>query len=241
MAAYLTRPALYSSGTTALRQIWLYDRAESDGTPPHVPGLRSFSAEFQKTKVIILGQDPYHRVGQAVGLAFSVPRTLSKLPPSLKNIYTELGFQDVGHGDLSSWATQGVLLLNPVLTVLEGRPNSHAHLGWQLVTDGVLGALSKEGKKVFMLWGGKAQGRLKVITPDNNLCLLSAHPSPLATRGDFKGSGHFTKCNEFLKGHGITEINWASVLPLKAAECTLDQFAYSPSQTASTVELARPH
>eukprot|EP01057_Protomagalhaensia_wolfi_P003209 Protomagalhaensia_wolfi_Nauph_80__3208@NODE_326_length_2782_cov_90_197229_g245_i0_p2_GENE_NODE_326_length_2782_cov_90_197229_g245_i0NODE_326_length_2782_cov_90_197229_g245_i0_p2_ORF_typecomplete_len238_score18_23UDG/PF03167_19/3_8e29_NODE_326_length_2782_cov_90_197229_g245_i017982511 len=236
MATYPARETVHASRTTALRQIWLYDRAESV-LPPMSLVFEAFRlSQFQNTKVIILGQDPYHRVGQAMGLAFSVPKTLAKLPPSLKNIYIELGFEDVGHGDLSSWATQGVLLLNPVLTVLEGHPNSHAHLGWQLVTDGVLEALSKEGNKVFMLWGGKAQERLKVITSDNNLCLLSAHPSPLATRGDFKGCGHFTKCNEFLREHGTPEINWSSVLPLKAADCTLDQFAYCPSPTASTVD-----
>lgn len=168
-------------------------------------------SKFDKTRVIILGQDPYHRVGQAMGLAFSVPRTLKKLPPSLKNIYAELGLQNVGHGDLTSWAAQGVLLLNPVLTVSEGQPNSHASMGWQGLTDQIIASLAQEGGKVFMLWGEKAKAKLPLIPQENNLCLQSAHPSPLATRGDFKGCGHFRLCNEYLKRMGSTEIRWESV------------------------------
>eukprot|EP01053_Blabericola_migrator_P001412 Blabericola_migrator_1__1411@NODE_1369_length_4702_cov_312_553830_g919_i0_p2_GENE_NODE_1369_length_4702_cov_312_553830_g919_i0NODE_1369_length_4702_cov_312_553830_g919_i0_p2_ORF_typecomplete_len170_score40_13UDG/PF03167_19/2e21_NODE_1369_length_4702_cov_312_553830_g919_i039864495 len=147
-----------------------------------------------------------------MGLAFSVPKTLTKLPPSLKNIYQELGLTHVTHGDLTSWAVQGVLLLNPVLTVSEGKPNSHAKMGWQALTDCVLEAISRHGRhRVFMLWGGKAQERLKVIEQEGNLCLVSAHPSPLATKGDFKGCGHFRKCNEYLESHGLPPIDWSSI------------------------------
>eukprot|EP01055_Gregarina_sp_Pseudo9_P004287 Gregarina_sp_Pseudo_9__4286@NODE_443_length_2819_cov_67_140647_g419_i0_p4_GENE_NODE_443_length_2819_cov_67_140647_g419_i0NODE_443_length_2819_cov_67_140647_g419_i0_p4_ORF_typecomplete_len151_score6_55UDG/PF03167_19/7_1e19_NODE_443_length_2819_cov_67_140647_g419_i053505 len=146
-----------------------------------------------------------------MGLAFSVPRSLTKLPPSLKNIYAELGISGVEHGDLTSWASQGVLLLNPVLTVSEGQPNSHAHMGWQWLTDKILETLSQEGNKVFMLWGTKAKEKVALICPTNNLTLQAAHPSPLATKGDFKGCGHFSSCNVFLKERGFSEIDWRSV------------------------------
>jgi len=166
---------------------------------------------FEKTKVVIIGQDPYHNPGEAMGLSFSVPRS-SKIPPSLKNIFKEL-HQDVSmpipvHGDLTSWAEQGVLLLNSSLTVLENKPGSHKKLGWIRFTDEVISLLSKKKDGlVFMLWGNYAKSKSDLIDSEKHLILSSAHPSPLA-RNAFLGQRHFSQANLYLEKNGTKMIDW---------------------------------
>ena len=170
-------------------------------------------SSYQNTRVVILGQDPYHGPGQAHGLSFSVPRGVS-LPPSLKNIYKEL-FQDVGlmrsSGDLSDWARQGVLLLNTSLTVRAGEAGSHAVLGWPIFTKSVLNVLNaRESPIVFLLWGNHAQQFASLIDERKHYVIKSAHPSPLsANRGGWFGSKPFSQTNEFLVSKGIEPIIWA--------------------------------
>lgn len=165
---------------------------------------------FKDIKVVILGQDPYHGDGQATGLAFSVNKG-QKIPPSLRNIYKELnadtGLPIPSHGDLTSWARQGVLLLNEVLTVKRGTPGSHANLGWQRFTHEIIEKLSKKGDIAFLLWGHKAQSVENLIS-DKNLILKAAHPSPFSAHKGFLGCKHFSKVNEYLKSKGKGEINW---------------------------------
>lgn len=162
-------------------------------------------------KVVILGQDPYHKAHQAMGLSFSVPKTV-KIPPSLRNIYREIK-NDIGgdiptHGDLTSWAEQGVLLLNAILTVTEGQPASHRKVGWQQFTDQVIARLSiDKDHLVFMLWGNFAKEKASLIDETKHLILTSAHPSPLA-RGAFFGNNHFSKANEYLINHNRKSIHW---------------------------------
>lgn len=170
---------------------------------------------FDKAKVVIVGQDPYHGPGQAHGLSFSVPVGIHK-PPSLKNIFKELS-NDIGmpmpaQGNLMGWAKQGVLLLNAILTVEEGKPASHAGHGWELFTDAIIEQLIKSNSPmVFMLWGAYAQKKVlnldAHINPTIHLILKSAHPSPLSVTG-FLGCRHFSKANAFLREHGLSEINW---------------------------------
>jgi uracil-DNA glycosylase len=168
---------------------------------------------FTETKVVILGQDPYHGEGQAHGLSFSVKPGV-KQPPSLKNIFIELN-QDLGlaipnHGFLESWAKQGVLLLNTVLTVREKTPNSHKGKGWETFTDEVIRQLNQRDKPVvFILWGRHAQAKKTQITKKHHHIIESAHPSPLSARNGFFGSKPFSKTNTFLKSLGETEIYWA--------------------------------
>jgi uracil-DNA glycosylase len=179
------------------------------------PGSLIFNAFNQtpldQTKVVILGQDPYHNPGEAMGLSFSVPRTV-RLPPSLRNIYREinrdLGLPIATHGDLTAWAKQGVLLLNAMLTVEAGQPTSHQKIGWQTFTDAVIKRLSEHKTGlVFMLWGKFAQGKQALIDPAKHHILTAAHPSPLA--GDaFQGCGHFSKANELLVAQGLAPIDW---------------------------------
>jgi uracil-DNA glycosylase len=170
-------------------------------------------SSYQNTRVVILGQDPYHGPGQAHGLSFSVPRGVS-LPPSLKNIYKEL-FQDVGlmrsSGDLSDWARQGVLLLNTSLTVRAGEAGSHAVLGWPIFTKSVLNVLNaRESPIVFLLWGNHAQQFASLIDERKHHVIKSAHPSPLsANRGGWFGSKPFSQTNEFLVSKGLEPILWA--------------------------------
>lgn len=166
---------------------------------------------FDKVKVVILGQDPYHGAGQAMGLSFSVPNGI-KIPPSLANIYKEieadLDIKEPNNGDLTKWAKQGVLLLNATLSVNAGIPNSHSHFGWQTFTDAVIKILSeKKSNLVFMLWGNYAKSKANLIDCEKHLVLQAAHPSPLA-RGAFFGCKHFSKCNEYLKSNQISPINW---------------------------------
>lgn len=187
----------------------------SAGKTIYPPGKLIFNA-FDKTpvskvKVVLLGQDPYHNPGQAMGLSFSVPRNMP-VPPSLRNIYKELAEDRGGtiptHGDLTTWAEQGVLMLNAMLTVEKNKAGSHQKIGWQSFTDAVLQRLSNERSNlVFMLWGGFAKKKKDLIDGSKHLILEAAHPSPLA-RGAYFGSKHFSKANQYLKAQGMEEINW---------------------------------
>ena len=170
---------------------------------------------YSDVKVVILGQDPYHGAGQAHGLCFSVQRGV-KLPPSLQNIYKEIE-SDIGakmplHGDLTSWAKQGVLLLNTTLTVREGRPQSHLGQGWEILTDIIIQRLNESPKPiVYILWGSNARSKKKYITNKNHLVLETVHPSPLSAYNGFFGCKHFSKANEFLGLNGIEPVNWTSL------------------------------
>jgi len=166
---------------------------------------------YKDTRVVILGQDPYHGIGEANGLCFSVNRGI-KMPPSLKNIYKEL-YSDLGiernDTDLSDWAESGVLLLNSVLTVEKDRPASHKFVGWEEFTDNVIKKLNeKEEPVVFILWGNFAKGKMKYITNSKHLVISSAHPSPFSVNYGFYGSRPFSKTNTFLKKKGLKEIEW---------------------------------
>lgn len=168
---------------------------------------------LDQVKVVIIGQDPYHGINQANGLCFSVSNGL-KHPPSLQNIFKELSqefnFPYPTNGDLTSWAKQGVLLLNATLTVRSGEANSHKDLGWQKFTDATIKAISKHNKGViFMLWGGFAKKKSKLIDKKKHTILETGHPSPLsANRGYWFGNNHFIKANELLKARGLDEIDW---------------------------------
>ncbi|WP_419260598.1 uracil-DNA glycosylase [Campylobacter fetus] len=166
---------------------------------------------FDKVKVVILGQDPYHNEGEAMGLSFSVPKGV-RVPPSLANIYKEikddLGIIEPNCGDLSYWAKQGVLLLNATLSVGARMANSHSNFGWQIFSDAVIKNISeKKTGVVFMLWGNYARAKANLIEANKHLVLTAAHPSPLA-RGAFFGSRHFSKCNNYLIKNGQTPIDW---------------------------------
>ncbi|KAF7688752.1 uracil-DNA glycosylase isoform X1 [Silurus meridionalis] len=168
---------------------------------------------FEAVKVVILGQDPYPRPGQAHGLCFSVPRP-SPPPPSLENIFTELAidikdFQHPGHGDLTGWAKQGVLLLNSVLTVRSREPTSHQDCGWEKFTDAVVQSLSRNLKGlVFLLWGSHAQRKGKFINRSHHHVLETSHPSPYSAHMGFFGCRHFSKTNSILMASGKTPIDW---------------------------------
>lgn len=163
--------------------------------------LRAFElTRFEDVQVVILAQDPYFNPGQADGLAFSVPDG-QKIPPSLMNIFKELGEDSPESGDLSLWAEDGVLLLNTVLTVERGKPNSHKKLGWQKFTDKIIKSLSDEREGlVFLLWGAEAQKKEKLIDTDRHHVLKTSHPSPLSARKGFLGCGHFEEAERLLGG-----------------------------------------
>ncbi len=166
---------------------------------------------LDNVKVVIIGQDPYHEPGQAHGLCFSVlPPT--PVPPSLVNIYKEiesdLGRKSVTNGDLTHWATQGVLLLNSTLTVRAHAAASHAGHGWEEFTDAVIRATATRKNIVYMLWGSYAQKKVAFVNPNDNLVLKSAHPSPLSAYRGFFGNHHFSRANEYLSQHGKTPIDW---------------------------------
>lgn len=166
---------------------------------------------LDKVKVVIIGQDPYHEPGQAHGLCFSVlPPT--PIPPSLINIYKEiesdLGHPSKTHGDLTSWAEQGVLLLNATLTVQAHLAASHAGKGWEQFTDAVIRAVAKQDNIVYMLWGAYAQKKAEFVNPEKNLILKSVHPSPLSAHRGFFGNHHFSRANDYLIKHGKTPIDW---------------------------------
>ena len=179
------------------------------------PANRVFYAfretSYKDTKVVILGQDPYHGEGEANGLCFSVNEGI-KMPPSLNNIYKEL-YDDLGIKrttmDLSDWAKSGVLLLNSVLTVEKDKPASHKFVGWEEFTDSVIKKLNeKEEPVVFILWGNFAKSKIKYITNSRHLVISSSHPSPFSVNYGFFGSKPFSKTNEFLRKNGLKEIEW---------------------------------
>ena len=167
---------------------------------------------YASVKAVILGQDPYHGAGQAHGMCFSVKKGVQP-PPSLVNIFKELN-ADLGvpipkHGQLTDWAKNGVLLLNTALTVREGQANSHRGMGWEIFTDRVIELLNERQQPiVFLLWGGNARAKKRLITSPQHLVLECAHPSPLSAYNGFFGCRHFSKTNEFLKANGISPIDW---------------------------------
>lgn len=181
--------------------------------PPKNYILRALSlTDYDNVKVVILGQDPYHGVGEANGLAFSVNNGV-KLPPSLKNIYKELkddlNIEISNKGDLTCWAKEGVLLLNSVLTVEKDRPASHKNLGWQNFTDAIIKKVNeKEEPVVFILWGNFARSKKSLITNPKHLILESTHPSPFSSNYGFFGSRPFSKTNNFLRKNNIKEIDF---------------------------------
>lgn len=186
------------------------------------PGPEIFAAfdatPFDAVKVVILGQDPYHGAGQAHGLCFSV-RPDVRVPPSLDNMYKEierdLGLPHPDHGWLMPWAQRGVLLLNAVLTVEEGKAGAHQRKGWEGFTDHVVDVLNREREDlVFLLWGSYAQAKGKVIDTNRHCVLRTTHPSPLSAHRGFLGSGHFSKTNNFLRKRGIVPVDWS--LPPRA-------------------------
>ena len=167
---------------------------------------------FENTKVVIIGQDPYHGEGQAHGLCFSVKKGVD-VPPSLRNMYkeleTDLGITPANHGELTKWAKQGVLMLNNVLTVRAGEANSHKGYGWEKFTDRVIAELDKKSTPVvFLLWGANARKKAEIIKNPIHKKLITVHPSPLSAYGGFFGCGHFSKTNEILKASGQTPIDW---------------------------------
>lgn len=189
---------------------------EYQSTEVYPPGSKIFSAldhtPFEKVKVVILGQDPYHGRGQANGLCFSVSDGVP-IPPSLRNIYAEIK-SDIGvpnplSGDLERWANQGVLLLNATLTVRAHQAGSHQNRGWEIFTDAVVEKLSQERENlVFMLWGSYAQKKGKVIDRGQHCVLTAPHPSPLSAHRGFLGCKHFSAANKYLSEKGIGEVQW---------------------------------
>lgn len=192
-------------------------RHEYTTTTCYPPGSLIFNAfnlcPFDRVKVVIIGQDPYHEPGQAQGLSFSVPEGVP-FPPSLQNIFKEIQL-DLGKpmpptGDLTRWAEQGVLLLNATLTVRAHQAASHQRHGWEQFTDAAIRALNAERENlVFILWGGYARSKAQLIDRSRHLVLESVHPSPLsANRGEWFGNHHFSQCNAYLREHGEQEIDW---------------------------------
>ena len=198
-------------------QLTDFVRHEYATTTCYPPGRLIFNAfnlcPFDSVKVVIIGQDPYHEAGQAMGLSFSVPDGVA-MPPSLQNIFKEiqgdLGIGVPQSGNLTRWAEQGVLLLNATLTVRAHQAGSHQRHGWERFTDAAISRLS-EGRDhlVFILWGGYARSKASLIDRSRHLVLESVHPSPRsANRGGWFGNHHFSRCNEYLAGHGMDPINW---------------------------------
>ena len=195
---------------------------KNNGKTIYPPGPLIFNAfnqtPFDKVKVVILGQDPYHNPGQAHGLSFSVPNGI-KPPPSLVNMYKEIQkdidiAMPIGYGNLTKWAEQGVLLLNAILTVRANEPASHAKNGWMNFTDAVITKISDEKKGViFLLWGKFAQEKQLLIDETKHFVLKAAHPSPFSADKGFFGCKHFSKTNELLTNQGLTPINWKLLTP----------------------------
>lgn len=195
----------------------MFVKSEYDSVTCYPPEENIFSAfnscSWKDLKVVLIGQDPYHGLGQANGLSFSVKPGIA-IPPSLinifKEIHTDLGQSIPKNGDLFRWSKQGVLLLNSTLTVRAGQAGSHQKKGWQTFTNAVIKKISDEKKDVvFLLWGGYSKKKAKLIDRDKHLILESGHPSPLsANRGYWFGNKHFSKCNTYLKSKGLKEIDW---------------------------------
>mmetsp|Transcript_9569 Transcript_9569/g.21916 ORF Transcript_9569/g.21916 Transcript_9569/m.21916 type:complete len:276 (+) Transcript_9569:76-903(+) len=177
--------------------------------PPEHSVFRAFQeTPLEAVRVVIVGQDPYHHFGQAMGLSFSVPQGTG-VPPSLMNMFKEAGCWPSPHGDLGSWAKQGVFLLNTLLTVQESRPLSHKALGWERFTDQAIRCLSAERKGIiFLLWGREAKEKAKLVDKDRHTILMAGHPSPLSYEKHFKGCDHFNKVNALLRAGGSEEIRW---------------------------------
>ncbi len=198
-----------------LKSMLLAERAAGRRVFP--PGGQIFAAfdhtPLDAVRVVIVGQDPYHGPGQAMGLAFSVPRGVD-VPPSLRNVFTEietdLGAPPSSHGDLTHWADQGVLLLNTSLTVRAHEAGSHAGKGWERLTDAAIGAVAEQcAHVVFLLWGRHAQSKRALIDEDRHLVLVAPHPSPLSASRGFFGSRHFSQANAYLAEHGADPIDWS--------------------------------
>jgi len=210
------RRLAYEFSLPYFAQLVAFVRQEYATTECYPPGGRIFNAfaqtPFDDVKVVILGQDPYHEPGQAMGLCFSVPDGVA-LPPSLKNIYDEIhsefGTPQPTSGDLTRWARQGVLLLNATLTVRRGFAGSHQRRGWETFTDAAIRALATEREHlVFLLWGSYAGQKAQLIDSNHHLVLRSAHPSPLSAYRGFFGNHHFQLCNDYLQKWGKTPILW---------------------------------
>ncbi|HLR51183.1 MAG TPA: uracil-DNA glycosylase [Candidatus Sphingobacterium stercoripullorum] len=200
-----------------MKMLSAYIQSERNAYKIYPPREKVFHA-FQLTpmeslKIVLLGQDPYHGPNQAHGLSFSVPKGIPT-PPSLKNIFKELqadipGFTIPTHGELSSWAQQGVLLLNTVLTVRENQANSHKNAGWEQFTNTIIKSLSEnKSGLVFILWGANAKSKAQLIDPAKHLVLEGVHPSPLSAYRGFFGCRHFSKANEYLLKLGKEPIDW---------------------------------
>ena len=190
---------------------------ESGGEAIYPPAAQRFAALQavvpEQVKVVVLGQDPYHGPGQAMGLSFSVPRGI-RIPPSLQNIYKELqqdvGFEIPTHGDLTAWAEQGMLLLNSVLSVRAGQAGSHANQGWEKLTDQLVHGLARQREHlVFFLWGSYAQRKAAGVDTERHLLLQAPHPSPLSAYRGFLGCQHFSQANAYLHATGQSPIDWA--------------------------------
>ena len=198
------------------RELYKFIRQEYASKTIYPPSDKIFTAlhltPLESVRVVILGQDPYHEPGQAMGMSFSVPEGV-EIPPSLKNIYKEI-HEDIGEripesGDLTRWARQGVLLLNAVLTVRAHQANSHKGKGWEQFTDAIIRAVEGQDRPiVFLLWGRNARDKKELIRNPEHLVLEAAHPSPLSAYNGFFGCRHFSKCNKFLEAHGVEGIIW---------------------------------
>lgn len=198
------------------RKLFLFIKAQYSEVPVYPPSDEIFTAfhltPLDQVKAVIIGQDPYHNQGQAHGLCFSVKPQV-EIPPSLANIYKELK-EDVGckipnHGYLVSWAEQGVLLLNTVLTVQAHKPMSHRGVGWEEFTDAAIAEVNKQDRPiVFILWGKPAQEKAKMLDNPKHLILKAPHPSPLSAHRGFFGSRPFSQTNDFLQKHGVEPIDW---------------------------------
>ena len=208
------RPQFEAPYFAQLKEFLVAERQQYVCYPPGSKIFNAFdSTPFDKVKVVILGQDPYHEPGQAMGLCFSVPDGVL-VPPSLVNIIKEIN-SDLGtqipltHGDLSGWAEQGVLLLNATLTVRAHQAGSHQRHGWELFTDAAIRALSeKRNGLVFLLWGSYAISKAQFIDRSRHLVLTAPHPSPLSAYRGFFGCRHFSQCNAYLQQQGLSPINW---------------------------------
>ncbi len=197
-----------------LKEFLIEERSKYKIYPPGILIFNAFNkTPFEKVKVVLLGQDPYHGKGQAHGLCFSVPAGISP-PPSLVNIFkeltTDLNISFPTHGNLEKWADQGVFLLNATLTVRASRPGSHQNKGWEIFTDSVIKKISeKRAGIVFLLWGKYAQAKQVLIDTDKHYILKAAHPSPYSADYGFFGCKHFSKTNNILSRHGLPVIDWS--------------------------------